>query len=141
MNNINSRTYLQVNDSTDDGKLKSSDVAIPLVALFLLIIIAFQIYQSSSIAELAVMQKEQLSSIKDLAMMQKDLAMMQNTLSSQVNSIDIKLGSIIGGTAFLIAVFSGLNQIVSGLQSLDDFFAKRAKRIDEDENKKKKTKR
>ena len=55
---------------------------------------------------------------KDLAMMQKDLVMMQKTLSSDVNSIDIKLT---GCTAFVIAVFSGLNQIVSGLQSLDIF--------------------
>jgi flagellar biosynthesis protein FlhB len=133
MNNMNSRTSLnsqQVNDSTNDGQMKSSssDVTVPLVAAFLVVFIVCQVYQSSSISELTMMQKEQLSSIKDLAMMQK-------TLSNSVSTIDIKLTGIIGGTVFVIAVFSGLTQIVGGLQALDDYFVKRKKRI-EDENKK-----
>ena len=64
MNTMNSRTSLnsqQVNDSTNDGQIKSSDVAVPLlVAVFLVVFIACQIYQSSSINELAMMQMEQL---------------------------------------------------------------------------------
>ena len=134
MDRMNSRTSLnsqQVKDSTNDGQIKSSVVAVPLlVAVFLVAFILCQIYQSSSINELAMMQKEQLSSIKDLAMMQK-------TLSESVNNIDIKLSGIIGGTVFVIAVFSRLTQIVGGLQALDDYLVKRKKRI-EDENKKKK---
>ena len=80
--------------------------------------------------DIALMQKEQLSSIKDLTMMQK-------TLSSSVSAIDIKLSGIIGGTVFVIALFSGLTQIVGGIEAFDDFWAKRNKRI-EAENKKKK---
>ena len=141
--NMNSRTYLnsqQVNDSNDRQTLiKSSDVAIPL-AIFLLIFIGCQIYQSSSIGELATMQKEQISSIKDLTMMQKDLTMMQKTLSSSVSAIDIKLSGIIGGTVFVIAVFSGLTQIVGGIEAFDDFWAKRNKRIEAENKEKKKEK-
>ena len=133
MNNMNSRTYLnsqQVNDSNDGQTLiKSSDVAIPF-AIFLLIFIGCQIYQSSSIGELAMMQK-------DLAMMQKEQLSSIKTLSSSVSAIDIKLSGIIGGTVFVIALFSGLTQIVGGIEAFDDFWAKRNKRI-EAENKEKK---
>jgi hypothetical protein len=163
MNTMNSRTCLnsqQVNDSTNDSLIKSSNATISLVVVLLVVFIGCQIYQSLSISELAVMQKgqslsiselaamqkelavmqkEQFSLFKDLAMMQKELSMTQKELSSSVNSIDIKLSGIIGGTVFVIAVFSGLTQIVGGLQALDDFCVKRQKRI-EDENKKLKLK-
>ena len=71
---------------------------------------------------------------------------MQKEQSSDLSTIDTKFNVIIGGSAFVIATFSGLNQIVGGIDRLDTFLEKiRKRKADEEKMKadeeKKRTKR
>ncbi len=119
----------QLDNPVGDGELKSVTVAVQSVAVLLVVLIAFQLIQLSSMNDLTTMQKEQLKSINDLTTMQK-------VQSSDLSTIDTKFNIIIGGTAFVIATFSGLNQIVSGVDRLDEFLEKIRKRKADEKKKK-----